>query len=77
MLFTSKVKMVEEKLILLDRKIMSLDLNTLCEFALHEKIEKSAVEGKGKLNVTRSIRREIENSVEGLSDDDQIEFVDG
>ena len=77
MLFTSKVKMAEENLILLDRKILSLDLNALCESALHEKVEKSAVEGKGKLSLIRSIRREIEDSVEGLSDDDQIEFVDG
>ena len=69
--------MTEEKLILLDRKILSLDLNTLCEFALHVKVEKSVVEGKGKLSVIRSIRRKIEDSVEGLSDDDQIEFVDG
>ena len=69
--------MAEEKLILLDRKILSLDLNALCEFALHAKVEKSVVEGKGKLSVIRSIRRKIEDSVEGLSDDDQIEFVDG
>ena len=69
--------MAEQKLILLDCKILSLDLNALCEFALHAKVEKSVVEGKGKLSVIRSIRRKIEDSVEGLSDDDQIEFVDG
>ena len=69
--------MAEEKLILLDRKILALDLNALCEFALHAKVEKSVVEGKGKLSVIRSIREKIEDSVEGLSDDDQIEFVDG
>ena len=69
--------MAEEKLILLDRKILSLDLNALCEFALHAKVENSVVEGKGKLSVIKSIRRKIEDSVESLSDDDQIEFVDG
>ena len=69
--------MTEEKLILLDHKILSLDLNALCEFALHAKVEKSVVEGKGKLSVIRSIRRKIEDFIEGLSDDDQIEFVDG
>ena len=52
---------------------MSLDLSALCEFALHAKVEKSAVEGKGKLSVIRK----IEDSVEELSGDDQIEFVDG
>ena len=77
MLFTSKIEMAEEQLILLDRKILSLDLSALCEFALHAKVEKSAVEGKGKLSVIRSIRRKIEDSVEELSGDDQIEFVDG
>lgn len=77
MLFTSEIKMAEESLILLDRKILSLDLDTLCEFALHAKVEKSAVEGKGKLSVIRSIRRKIEDSVVDLSDDEQIEFVDG
>ena len=41
--------MAEEKLILLDRKILSLDLSVLCEFAVHLKLEKSAIEGKGKL----------------------------
>ena len=67
----------EEKLILLDCKILLLDLNVSYEFALHAKVEKSIVEGKGKLSVIRSIRRKIADSVEGLSDDDQIEFVDG
>ena len=69
--------MAEEKLILLDCKILSLDLSRLCEFALHAKVEKSAVEGKSKLSVIRAIRRKIEDSVEDLSDDDQIEYVDG
>lgn len=69
--------MAEEKLILLDRKILSLDLSVLCEFALHAKVEKSAIEGKGKLSVIRAIRRKIEDSVETLSSDDQIEYVDG
>ena len=32
--------MAEEKLILLDRKILSLDLNALCEFAPHAEVEK-------------------------------------
>lgn len=77
MLFTSKIEMAEEQLILLDRKILSLDLSALCEFALHAKVEKSAVEGKGKLSVIRSIRRNIEDSFEKLSGDDQIEFVEG
>ena len=76
-LFISKCEMAEEKLILLDRKILSLDLSRLCEFALHAKVEKSAVEGKRKLSVIRAIRRKIEDSVEDLSDDDQIEYVDG
>ena len=55
-LFTSKVKMAEEKLILLDCKTLSLDLNALCEFAVQAKVEKLVVEGKGKLSVIRSIR---------------------
>ena len=49
MLFTSKVKMAEEKLILLDHKILSLDLNALCEFAVHAEVEKSVVEGQGEM----------------------------
>ena len=69
---TSKVKMAEERLILLDRKILSLDLNALCEFAVHAEVEKSVAEGKGKLSVIRSIRQKIEDVVEGLSHDDQI-----
>ena len=77
MLFTSNNKVAEENLILLDKKILSLDLNALCEFALHAKVEKSAVEGKGKLSVIRSIRRKIEDSVDALTSDDQIEYVDG
>ena len=77
MWFTSKGKMTEKRLILLGRKILSLDLRALCEFAVHAEVEKSVVEGKGKLSVIRSIRRKIEDAVEGLSDDDQIEFADG
>ena len=76
-LFTSKIEMAEEQLILLDRKILSLDLSALCEFALHAKVEKSAVEGKGKLSVIRSIRRKIEDSVEELSGHDQVKFIEG
>jgi len=41
--------MAEEKLILLDRKILSLGLSALCEFAPYAKVEKSAIEGKGKI----------------------------
>ena len=69
--------MAEENLILLDKKILSLDLSALCEFALHAKVEKSAVEGKGKFSVIWSIRRKIEDSVDALTSDDQIEYVDG
>ena len=54
-----------------------LDLNALCEFGVHAEVEKSVVEGKGKLSVIQSIRQKMEDAVEGLSDDDQIEFVDG
>ena len=43
-----------------------------CEFAVHAEVEKSVVEGKGKLSVIQSIRRKIEYAVEALSDDDQI-----
>ena len=43
--------MAEENLILLDRKILWLDLSALCEFAPHAKVEKLAIEGKGKLSV--------------------------
>ena len=39
--------MAEEKLILLDGKILSLDLSVLCEFALDAKVEKSAIEARG------------------------------
>ena len=75
MLFTSQMEMAEGQLILLDRKILSLDLSALCEFALHAKVEKSAVEGKGDI---RSISlSKSEDSVEELSGDDQIEFVEG
>lgn len=56
--------------------MLSQELNALCEFAVHAEVEKSEVEGKGKLSVIRSIRRKIEHAVEGLFDDDQIEFVD-
>ena len=69
--------MAEEKLILLDRKILSLDLNALCEFAPHAEVEKSAIEGKGKLSVIRAIRHKIEDSYEKLTGDDQMEYVDG
>ena len=69
--------MAEEKLILLDRKILSLDLNALCEFAPHVEVEKSAIEGKGKLSVIRAIRHKIEDSFEKLTGDDQMEYVDG
>jgi len=68
--------MAEEKLILLDRKILSLDLSTLCEFAPHAKVEKSAIEGKGKLSVIRALRHKIEHSFENLTGDDQMEYVD-
>ena len=77
MLFTSKIKMADDKLIQLDRKLLSLDLNALREFALHAEIEEKAVEGKGKLGVIRAIRRKVEDSVESLSDDEQIEYVEG
>ena len=70
-------KMAEESLILLDKKILSMDLSALSEFALHVKVEKSVVEGKGKLSVIRSIRRKIEDSVDALTGDDQIDYVDG
>ena len=69
--------MAEEKPILLDRRILSLDLNALCEFALRAQVEKSEVEGNEKLSVIRSITQKIEDSVKVLSGDDQIEFVDG
>ena len=69
--------MAEEKLILLDRKILSLDLNALCEFAPHAEVEKSAIEGKGKLSVILAIRHKIEDSFEKLTGDDQMEYVDG
>ena len=69
--------MAEEKLILLDRKILSLDLwSALGKFAPHAKVEKSAVEGKGKLSVIRGIRHKIEDSFEHLTGDDQMEYVD-
>ena len=70
-------KMAEENLILLDKKMLSMDLSALSEFALHVKVEKSVVEGKGKLSVIRSIRRKIEDSVDALTGDDQIDYVDG
>ena len=70
-------KMAEESLILLDKKMFSMDLSTLSEFALHAKVEKSVVKGKGKLSVIRSIRRKIKDSVYALTGDDQIDYVDG
>ena len=69
--------MAEDRQILLDRKILSLDLDKLREFALHVKVEKSAVEGKGKLSVIRAVRHMIEDSVDSLAGDDQIEYIDG
>jgi len=68
--------MAEEKLILLDHKILSLDLSALCKFAPHAKVETSAIEGKGKLSVIRNIRHKIEDSFENLTGDDQMEYVD-
>ena len=41
--------MAEDRQILLDWKILSLDFDKLREFALHVKVEKSAVEGQGKI----------------------------
>ena len=63
--------MAEEKLILLDRKNLLLDLSVLCEFAPHAKVEKSAIEGKGKLSVIQAIRHKIEDLFENLTGDDQ------
>ena len=57
-------KMAEESLILLHRKMLSMDLSALSEFALYVKVEKSVVDGKGKLSVIRSIRRKIEDLVD-------------
>ena len=56
---------------------MSLDLNALCEFAPHAAVEKSTIEGKGKLSVIRAIRHKIEDSFGKLTGDDQMEYVDG
>ena len=70
-------KMAEESLILLDKKMLSMDLSALSEFALHVKVETSVVEGKGKLSVIRSIWRKIEDSVDALTGDDQIDYVAG
>jgi len=67
--------MAEEKLNPLDRKILSLDLSALCEFAPNAKVEKSAIMGKGKLSVIRAIRQKIEDSFENLTGDDQMEYV--
>lgn len=72
MWFTSQVKMAEERMILLDWKILLLDLDALCEFPVHAEVQKRVEESKGKLSVIQSIRRKIEDAVEGLSDDDQI-----
>jgi len=55
---------------------LTLDLSALCEFAPHAKVEKSAIEGKGKLSVIRAIRHKIEDSFENLTSDDQMEYVD-
>ena len=40
-----KDKMEEEKLILLDQKVLSLDLSPLCDL-FYAKVEKSAIEGR-------------------------------
>ena len=53
-----------------------MGLSALSEFALH-KVETSVVEGKGKLSVIRSIWQKIEDSVDALTGDDQIDYVDG
>ena len=70
-------KMAEESLILLDKKMLSMDLSAISEFALHVKVENLVVEGKGKVSVIRFIRRKIEDSVDVLTSDDQIDYVDG
>jgi len=69
--------MAEEKQILLDRKVLSLDLESVREFAIQVKVEKSDLEGKGKLDIIRVIRRKAEDSVSKLHGDDQIEYLDG
>ena len=69
--------MAEEKQILLDRKVLSLDLESVREFAIQAKVDKSDLEGKGKLDIIRAIRRKVEDSVSKLQGDDQIESLDG
>ena len=39
-------KMAEESLILLDKKMLSMDLSALSEFSFHVKVEKSVVEAR-------------------------------
>ena len=70
-------KMAEESLILLDKKMLSMDLSAISEFALHVEVQKPVVEGKGKLSVIRSIRREIEDSVDALTGDDKLIMLMG
>ena len=69
--------MAEEKQILLDRKVLSLDLESVRKFAIQAKVDKSDLEGKGKLAIIRAIRRKVEDSVSKLHCDDQIEYLDG
>ena len=42
-------KMAEESLILLDKKILSMDLSALSEFALHVKNGKVGSRGQGEI----------------------------
>ena len=69
--------MAEEKQILLDRKVLSLDLESVRKFAIQANVDKSDLEGKGKLAIIRAIRRKLEDSVSKLHCDDQIEYLDG
>ena len=69
--------MAEEKQILLDRKVLSLDLESVRKFAIQAKVDESDLEGKGKLDIIRAIRRKVEDSVNKLHGDDQIEYLDG
>ena len=67
--------MAEEKQILLDRKVLSLDLESVRKFAIQAKVDESDLEGK--LDIIRAIRRKVEDSVNKLHGDDQIEYLDG
>ena len=69
--------MAEEKQILLDRKVLSLDLESVRKFAIQAKVDESDLEEKGKLDIIRAIRRKVEDSVSKLHGDDQIECLDG